>query len=866
VAIPERLRAALADRYTVERELGQGGMATVYLAHDLRHGRPVALKVLRPELAAVIGAERFLTEIRTTAALQHPHILPLHDSGEADSFLYYVMPFVDGESLRARLVREQQLPVAEAVRVATQVASALDYAHRRGVIHRDIKPENILLHEGQALVADFGIALAVSQAGSSRLTETGLSLGTPHYMSPEQALGERNITPRSDVYALGTVLHELLAGEPPFTGPTAQAVVAKLLADPPTPLRRHRPAVPEVVEAAVLTALEKLPADRFASAAELAEALRAERPVVRAGGAPARRAAPRRLLWPAALMVVGLVGAAGWLRPAGPDAGGERTVRFPVSLPAGFLISPNYPAPTFSPDGRRLVLPGARSSQRQLFLLTLSEGEPRPIPGTENARGSAFSPDGRWLAVIAEGDLKKIALDGGSPVTLTDAEGLGVAWGDDGTIVYNRKYNSGLWRISEGGGTPDSLTAPAQGELGHWWPDFLPGGDAVLFTAYGGSIDQARIDAVSLKTRTRKALVEGAAYSRLDPGGRLLFLRARNIMAVPFRARSLEVAGAPEPVLQHVAVDRLTAQPVFALSRVGDMAWVADSLFLAPRDLVWLDRKGRETRAGPEAALYALPRVSPDGRRLAVTIEEEHPDVWVLDLASGIRTRLTRSPGIEDSPVWSHDGKRVYYQSETAAYDLYSRAADASDSARLLLSTRFDKYPYSITPDGRRLAMMEERVRQRILVVPLDPAGPPVAVAGGDYDLETPMISPDGRWLAFGSWESGRLQLVVAPLDPGAGPRRQLTQSAIAAGDEHAWIRWSPGVDELLYASGDSLMAVSFDAGTGAGGTPRTLLRGPYVFADVAPDGRILALKTPDDAAARRFDVVLGWPALRGRR
>ena len=240
-----RLQGALADRYRIERELGAGGMATVYLAQDLRHDRKVALKVLRPELAAVIGAERFLAEIKITANLQHPHILPLFDSGEADGCLFYVMPFVEGESLRDRLNREKQLPVADAVRIATEVACALDYAHRHGVIHRDIKPENILLHDGRALVADFGIALAASKAGGSRMTETGMSLGTPHYMSPEQAMGEREITARSDVYALGAVLYEMLTGEPPFTGSTAQAIVARVLTESPRPMlpaAPHHPA------------------------------------------------------------------------------------------------------------------------------------------------------------------------------------------------------------------------------------------------------------------------------------------------------------------------------------------------------------------------------------------------------------------------------------------------------------------------------------------------------------------------------------------------------------------------------------------------------------------------------------------------
>src|SRR6188508_2327544 len=293
-----RISGALSSRYRLEQEIGAGGMATVYLAEDIRHDRRVALKVLRPELAAVIGAERFLAEIKLTANLQHPHILPLFDSGEADSFLFYVMPFVEGESLRDRLNREKQLPVDEAIRLAGEVASALDYAHRHGVVHRDIKPENILLHDGRALVADFGIALAASKASGARMTETGMSLGTPHYMSPEQAMGEREITPRSDVYALGAVLYEMLTGDPPFTGSTAQAVVARVVTESPRPLVPQRHTIPPHVEAAVLTALEKLPADRFASAAQFAEALRnksyATTAVVAAAAAPGAKTQGRR--------------------------------------------------------------------------------------------------------------------------------------------------------------------------------------------------------------------------------------------------------------------------------------------------------------------------------------------------------------------------------------------------------------------------------------------------------------------------------------------------------------------------------------------------------------------------------------------
>src|ERR1043166_9706252 len=302
-----QLNSALAGRYTIDREIGAGGMATVYLARDLRHQRNVALKVLNPELGAVLGVERFLSEIRVTANLQHPNLLPLFDSGEAEGLLFYVMPFIAGESLRARLTREKQLPVDEAVRIATAVAGALDYRHRHGVIHRDLKPENILLNEGQPMVADFGIALAVSKAGGNRITQTGLSLGTPQYMSPEQATGDRAIDGRTDIYSLGAVLYEMLTGEAPHTGTTAQAIIARVLTDRPRSVRASRDTVPLHIEAAIDLALAKLPADRFATGHEFADALAGKLTLSRVGTAAtvtptadaARRITRRRVAAPA---------------------------------------------------------------------------------------------------------------------------------------------------------------------------------------------------------------------------------------------------------------------------------------------------------------------------------------------------------------------------------------------------------------------------------------------------------------------------------------------------------------------------------------------------------------------------------------
>ena len=355
----ERLTLAVADRYRIERELGAGGMATVYLAHDLTHERKVALKVLKPELAAVLGAERFVVEIKTTAALQHPHILPLFDSGTADGFLFYVMPFIDGETLRDKLNRETQLGVDEAVRIATDVADALDYAHQHGVIHRDIKPENILLANGRPMVADFGIALAVSAAAGGRMTETGLSLGTPHYMSPEQATAEKDISARSDVYSLASVLYEMLAGQPPHLGGSAQQIIMKIITETPADVTTLRKSVPANVAAALAKALEKVPADRFASAKEFGAALSN---AAFMGAYSGTRPTPLRSTWkdraalPLAVGAIVMLGAAlwGWLRPQ-PGAR-HQVSRFEISLPdsAGFVQQPGILF-AISDDGSQIV-------------------------------------------------------------------------------------------------------------------------------------------------------------------------------------------------------------------------------------------------------------------------------------------------------------------------------------------------------------------------------------------------------------------------------------------------------------------------------------------------------------------------------
>ena len=605
-----RLQSALEDRYRIDREAGAGGMATVYLAQDLRHDRRVALKVLRPELAAVIGAERFLAEIKLTANLQHPHILPLFDSGAVDSYLFYVMPFIEGETLRDRLTREKQLPVADAVRLATEVASALDYAHRHGVVHRDIKPENILLHDGQALVADFGIALAASKASGSRMTETGMSLGTPHYMSPEQAMGEREITPRSDVYALGAMLYEMLSGEPPFTGHTAQAVVARVLTETPRPLATQRHTVPRHLEAAVMTALEKLPADRFATAAAFAEALKDKSyastvamEAARATGptpAPAGRARPGGLtLALAAATAVATVAALwGWLRPLPV----QPPTQFSLALRAGEALrppaNPGGARLAISRDGQAIAYLGPSEGGSRLWLRRLDQLGATPIPGTEEASSPFFSPDGRRVGFIKRGTSVRIAsLDGAPMVTLTDgANSTGGDWGDDGYVYF--EVDSGLARIRPEGGAAEHLftLSTETKDVGAEWPSPLPGGGGLLFRLRraGQGPNDFTIMAMKLPHGPAHALTRGI-FARYSPTGHLLVVTADGkLVAIPFDPDKLELTGPPMAHIEGIGVRTGGFNVDLSLSNNGTLVYTTGGT-LGSRTPYWVTRDGAAT-------------------------------------------------------------------------------------------------------------------------------------------------------------------------------------------------------------------------------------------------------------------------------
>ena len=650
-----RLNAALDGRYTIERELGEGGMATVYLADDLKHERKVALKVLKPELAAVVGAERFLAEIKTTANLQHPNILPLHDSGEADGFLFYVMPYVEGDTLKDRLDREHQLPVTDAVQIATDIGEALAYAHRQGVIHRDIKPANVLLLEGKPVISDFGIALAVGAAGGGRLTETGLSLGTPHYMSPEQATGDQAVGSATDTYALGSVLYEMLVGDPPYAGSTAQAVLGKIIAGKPVSATDERPSIPANVDAAVRKALEKLPADRFTSAQEFTRAL--DDPGFRYGESVGVGALHSGAVWKrvsVATTALAIVFAAITVWALRGSVAGEPPPPSPLTLtltpPASVDINAGWGL-AIAPDERSIVFSAGQG--RGLFRRDLDRREAVPIPGTDSAWKPFFSPDGASIGFFddTENMLKRIRLDGSGaqtlgPVPPTARSG---GWSADGTIVFSSSGLGGLSRIAETGG---DIHAVAGNTGGVYWLDLLPGAEAVV-----GGQREGQIVVVHLETGEDEVLFPGTTPRYVS--GHLVYWREDALWAVPFDLERLEATGPAALVVQGVLGGRNgyahfdITENLLVYRRAGSAG--------GGNLPVWVDRQGNREALAMEPSQYAWPRISPNGQRVAlVRVDQGNADIWVLELESGARypphIRLGTGLGTRLEPRWGTRG------------------------------------------------------------------------------------------------------------------------------------------------------------------------------------------------------------------
>jgi Tol biopolymer transport system component len=877
--------------YTIERELGSGGMATVYLAHDKKHDRSVAIKILHAELAAVLGAERFLQEIKLTANLQHPHILGLIDSGliaedggELKGRPYYVMPFVEGESLRQRLDKEQQLPVSDSVRIATEVASALDYAHRHNVIHRDIKPENILLHDGSAIVADFGIALAVTEAGGARITQTGLSLGTPGYMSPEQAMGERTITARSDIYSLGAVTYEMLSGEPPFTGPTVQAVVARVMTEEPRPLTIQRRNVPANVAAAVSRALEKIPADRFASAHEFADALNNPSFTLAAkGGAMAGKSGSRherKLLYAAAALAVLFLATTlwGWMRPAPA----KPVVRYNLVFDsAESMIQPIgyfWGRLALSRDGSRLAYIGGPHAQ--VLVRQRNQLHAIAIPGSEGAQNPFFSPDGQQVGFVSgDGKLQIASLNGSPPVTVTDSlVGLaGASWGRDGFIYIDGWREEPLIRVeAKVGGVPKRFTVmdTAAGEVDHAWPDVLPSGKGVLITI--GSKNAARsIGVVDLSSGKRRIIVNNAVYGRYVSTGHLLYVTAdRTLMVVPFDQSAMKITGEPTTIVEGVRLS-VSSTVDLAVSDNGTLMYTRAPA-TEKQELIWVTRDGKTQPVDPHwQGTFSEPSISPDGLRLAIALTPDASydvigqtnHIWIKQLDRGPSIKLTLDDKTNTYPRWTPDGRSVTFSSSAAgSAELWTKRADGSGQAVLQFHDKRNTYGARWSPDGKWLVFVTGTASSGAGdIVGIRPGVDTVAVplVASKFTEIAPAISPDGRWLAYSSNESGQYEIYVVPFPNTAAAKWAVSTNG---GTEPLW---SHSGKELFYRDGaGNLVAVevqstpTFSLGRSTALFPAAAFFSFFAAPEyaVAPDDRrFLMIRRATGSAPDELIVVDNW-------
>jgi serine/threonine-protein kinase len=838
--LPDRLASALADHYRLEQHIGEGGMASVYLAHDLKHDRKVALKVLKPELAAILGGERFVKEIKVTANLQHPNILPLYDSGAAESFLYYVMPYVEGESLRDKMNREKQLSVEETVSIACDVADALHFAHEQGIVHRDIKPENILLQRGKPLVADFGIALAVSQASGTRLTETGLSLGTPHYMSPEQATGDRELDARSDIYSLGAMVYEMLVGEPPHHGTTVQAIVARILSDDPEPVTKHRQSVPLHIESAIRKSLDKTPADRFGSADKFAEALR--NPAFTLPMETGATAAPAEARVPMRGVTVGAVAVAiaaiaiaawGWLRPI------ERPVsRYQVLLPADEQIAPTTP-PRFSlsDDGSMIAYTGLSSTGQQIWIRRRSELHATPLPGTEGMLRPFFSPDGAHVGFVdASETLFVMALGGGAPIMVVDTGvgNEGVDWAEDGFLYYDGLTaggDIGLKRIPAFGGAVEQLTTvdTASGESDHNFPNVLPNGNGLLFRIERG-MSPSDIAVLDLRSGEYRILVRGAVV-RYAASGHIIYVTPDGaLVALPFDQGAMEVTGEPVSLAQDVLVASagVDAGADFTVSTDGTLLYATGDALTAPHDVVRVTRDGTAEVIDPRwSGQFTSLALSPDGDQLAVgVVQAGETQVWVKQLERGPLTKLTFAGSISYRPAWTPDGTSVAFVSNRdGPFNSFIKPANGSAQAELLHAVGTNLYEVEFSGDGQWLLYRftggsASGTGRDIAAVHVTGDTTPVPLLNSRFEERGFALSPDGRWLAYVSNESGREEVYVRPFPNVAAARWQVS---VDGGTEPLWARSG---EELFYVSRGTLKAVRIIRGTAfANADPEDLFR-----------------------------------------
>jgi eukaryotic-like serine/threonine-protein kinase len=859
--------------YEVVALVGSGGMGEVYRARDAKLGRDVALKVL-PE-AFARDAERmarFQREAKVLASLDHPNIASIYGLEDSSSTHALVMQLVEGPTLADR-IKQGLIPIDEALRIAKQISEALEYAHERGIVHRDLKPANIKVTTDDAVkVLDFGLAKALEGDASSmdistsptisRLaTMQGVLLGTAAYMSPEQAKG-KSVDRRADIWAFGCVLYEMLTGKMAFSGEAVTDTLAAVIRAEPD-WTQLPAATPIRVRVLLQRCLQKDPKQRLRDIGDarisLDEVLSGAPDPALAGAPQAATPLWRRALpWALGFLAAAVACAAGWVLKPSPSRPVTRTV---INLPPGQRLAGfDNLVLAISPDGSQLAYvattQGAGGETQRIYLRKMDSLDANPIPGTEGAVDPFFSPDGQWLGFFADGKMKKISVSGGAAQILADdSSPEGASWSSQGTIVFSSGAQF-LQQVSDAGGTPQPLTHLEKGEIGHVWPEFLPGGKAVVFEG------SASVAAQLIGTSERRNLTPGGASPQYESSGYLIYAQAGNLMAVPFDPQRLEVKGAPVPVVQDVVQGPGGPAPAqYSVSATGSLAYVPGSTQVSQSKLVWISRKGTEQPLSAPTRDYDEPRVSPDGRRVALGSGGQ---IWIYDLARDTLTRFTFEGSLNGGQAWTPDGKRIAFTSSRGGtLNLYWQMADGSGGLERLTTSDHVQAPLSWSPNGQLLSFIELNAGPPIRVLRLsDRKAQPFLQTTSNAGV--PQFSPDGRWMAYVSDESGRSEIYVQPY-PGPGGKWQISTDG---GSEPVWNR---NGRELFYRSGDKMMAVDITTEPSfSAGKPKMLFEGHYVSGtgasfpefDVSPDGeRFLMLKsvTQEQAAPTQINVVLNW-------
>ncbi len=840
--------------YRVTAKLGEGGMGEVYRATDTRLGREVAIKAAKEQFS-----ERFEREARAVAALNHPHICQLYDVGPN----YLVMELVEGTPLKG------PLPLEKAIEYAGQILDALDAAHKKGITHRDLKPANILLTKQGIKLLDFGLAKQTAPLQETdvtrALTGKGQILGTLQYMSPEQLQG-KDVDARSDLFSFGCVLYEMLTGKRAFEGSNPASVIAAILEREPAPLEVARP-----LDRVVRRSLAKDPDQRFQTARDLKAALSwvLEQPP------PGVQASSLRLPWiisgALGLALIAL-GGVYWHATRPGEQPLKALTRLNVDLgPDVSLGSGTGEDIIISADGTRL----AYISQNRLFTRQLDQAKSSELAGTEGAYAPFFSPDGRWIAFFAPGKLKKISVEGGAAIPLSDCPGTarGGSWGDGEDIIASLTGAGGLSRISTGGGSPVPITEldSQHREITHRWPQILPGGKAVLFTSHTSvaGFNAANIEVLSLADHRRKTLQRGATYGRYLPSGHLIYVNQGTLFAVPFDPDRLEVRGTPTPVLQQVAYSAQDGSAQLGFSRTGTLVYRSGGNGGGLVTVQWLDAAGKTQTLLPKPGSYNRPRLSPDGRRLTLNVSEgSKQDVWVYELQSNNLRQLTI--GLSTLlPVWTPDGQYILFQ--LLGHMFWTRA-DGVGKPQALTQSKDQQFAYSFTPDGRRLAYadLSPTTGYDIWTVPIVSdgaglrAGNPEPFLQTSSDEQHPSFSPDGRWLAYISNDSGTYQVYVRAF-PDNGGHWPVSNDG---GSQPMWSRTSRelffrSLDNRIMVAGYTVIGDSFVPEKPRVWSEKRMASSGIITptADLAPDGKhisaIMSSELPEDQQARTHVIFL---------